>query len=120
MKPKVETAEISKKESCVIGEDTQISWRFSGIEKPQVTWLFNDQTLSNNERFQIVETDDGTSTLSIRAAELHDKGIYRTRATNSVGQTEAISDLNINFLSRHQPINNRYFQESETLMLFKN
>ncbi|CAF4238070.1 unnamed protein product, partial [Rotaria sordida] len=76
VKPKVEAAKPANEQSAVIGQDTQISWKFSGIEKPQVTWLFNGQPLPTNERFQINETDDGTSTLSIRHAELTDKGVY--------------------------------------------
>ena len=79
----------------MIGQDTQISWKFSGIEKPQVTWLFNGQPLPTNERYQITETEDGTSTLSIRNAELGDKGVYTAKATNAVGEVEAKTTINI-------------------------
>ncbi len=60
-----------------------------------MTWLFNGQPLPTNERFQITETEDGTSTLAIRAAELADKGVYTARATNAVGEAEAKTTLNI-------------------------
>ena len=53
------------------------------------------QPLSENERYQITETEDGTSTLSIRAAELGDKGVYTAKATNAVGEAEAKTTLNI-------------------------
>ncbi|CAF4237815.1 unnamed protein product, partial [Rotaria sordida] len=56
---------------------------------------FNGQPLPTNERFQINETDDGTSTLSIRHAELTDKGVYTAKATNAVGEAEAKTTLNI-------------------------
>jgi hypothetical protein len=95
VKPKVEAPKPANEQSCVIGQDTQISWKFSGIEKPQVTWLFNGQPLPTNERYQITETEDGTSTLSIRAAELGDKGVYTAKATNAVGEAEAKTTLNI-------------------------
>jgi hypothetical protein len=72
-----------------------MSWKFSGIEKPQVTWLINGQPLPTNERYQITETEDGTSTLSIRSAELSDKGVYTAKATNAVGEAEAKTTLNI-------------------------
>jgi hypothetical protein len=72
-----------------------MSWKFSGIEKPQVTWLINGQPLPTNERYQITETEDGTSTLSIRSAELADKGVYTAKATNAVGEAEAKTTLNI-------------------------
>ena len=95
VKPKVEAPKPANEQSCVIGQDTSISWKFSGIEKPQVTWLFNGQPLSTNDRYQITETEDGTSTLSIRNAELGDKGVYTAKATNAVGEAEAKTTLNI-------------------------
>lgn len=60
-----------------------------------MTWSFNGQPLTSNERVQVTETEDGTSTLSIRAAELTDKGVYTARATNAVGEAEAKTTLNI-------------------------
>jgi membrane carboxypeptidase/penicillin-binding protein PbpC len=95
VKPKVEAAKPANEQSCVIGQDTQMSWKFSGIEKPQVTWLLNGQPLSTSERFQITETEDGTSTLAIKNAELGDKGVYTAKATNAVGEAEAKTTLNI-------------------------
>ncbi|CAF4237236.1 unnamed protein product, partial [Adineta steineri] len=95
VKPKVEAAKPANEQSSVIGQDTQISWKFSGIEKPVVTWLLNGQPLPTNERFQITETEDGTSTLSIKSAELTDKGVYTAKATNAVGEAEAKTTLNI-------------------------
>jgi hypothetical protein len=95
VKPKVEAAKPVNEQSCVIGQATQISWKFSGIEKPQVTWLLNGQPLPTNDRLQIAETEDGTSTLSIRHAELTDKGVYTAKATNAVGEVEAKTTLNI-------------------------
>ena len=95
MKPKVEAAKPANEQSCVIGQDTQIAWRFSGIEKPQVTWLFNGQPLPTNDRYLTTDAEDGTSTLSIRSAELTDKGVYTAKATNAVGEVEAKTTLNI-------------------------
>jgi hypothetical protein len=95
VKPKVEAAKPANEQSCVIGQDSSISWKFSGIEKPQVTWLFNGQPVTANERLTITEAEDGTSTLLIRAAELADKGVYTARATNAVGEAEAKTTLNI-------------------------
>ncbi|CAF5120066.1 unnamed protein product, partial [Rotaria sp. Silwood1] len=85
----------ANEQSCVIGKDTQISWKFSGIEKPQVTWFFNGQPLLTNDRFQVTETYDGTSTLSICQAELADQGDYIARAINAVGEAKAKTTLNI-------------------------
>ncbi|CAF1119014.1 unnamed protein product [Rotaria sordida] len=95
VQPKVEAPQSVNDQSCAIGQDTQISWEFSGIEKPQVTWFFNDQLLPTNDRFQVTETDDRISTLSIRQAKLADQGVYTARATNAVGEAEAKTTLNI-------------------------
>ncbi len=91
----MEAPKPANEQSCVIGQDTQIAWKFSGIEKPQIAWLFNGQPLSTNERYQITETEDGTSTLAIKNAELADKGVYTAKATNAVGEAEAKTTLNI-------------------------
>ncbi|CAF4670788.1 unnamed protein product [Rotaria sp. Silwood1] len=93
--PKVEAPKSANYQSCVFGQDTQISWKFSGIEKSQVTWFFKGQPLPTNSRFQVTETDDGTSTLSIHQAELVDQGDYIARATNADGEAEARTTLNI-------------------------
>ncbi|CAF2098780.1 unnamed protein product [Rotaria magnacalcarata] len=74
--PKVEAHKPENDQSCIAGQDTYISWKFSGIEKPRVT-----------------ETNDGTSELSIHQAELADQGIYTAMATNSVGKAEAKTTL---------------------------
>ncbi|CAF1523737.1 unnamed protein product, partial [Rotaria sordida] len=42
-----------------------------------------------------METNDGTSILTIRQAELSDKGVYTARATNAFGEAEAQTTLKI-------------------------
>ncbi|CAF1406250.1 unnamed protein product, partial [Rotaria sordida] len=79
----------------MFGQDTQISWKFSGIGKPRVTWFFNGQPLPTNDRLEITETDDGTSILTIHQAELDDQGVYTARATNAFGEAEAQTTLKI-------------------------
>ncbi|CAF4651127.1 unnamed protein product, partial [Rotaria sp. Silwood2] len=79
----------------MFGQDTQISWNFSGIQKPLVIWFFNEQPLSINDRLQVTETDDGASILTIRQAELGDQGVYIARATNAFGEAEAQTTLKI-------------------------
>ncbi|CAF3013527.1 unnamed protein product, partial [Rotaria sp. Silwood2] len=95
VKPNVESLNPTNQLSCVIGQDTQLTWKFTGIEKPHVSWLFNEQTLQKNDRFQVTESNDGTSTLSIRNANFVDSGIYTARATNSVGEAEAKTTLSV-------------------------
>ncbi|CAF4701000.1 unnamed protein product, partial [Rotaria sp. Silwood2] len=93
IRPKVDAPKSVSNQSCIFGQDTQISWKFSGIEKPQVAWSFNNQPLPINDRFQVTETVDGTWTLLIRQAELTDQGVYTARAINSVGDAEAKTTL---------------------------
>ncbi|CAF4481092.1 unnamed protein product [Rotaria socialis] len=95
IQPKVEAPEPVNDQSCVIGQDTQISWKFSGIGKPRVKWLFNNKPLPTNGRFKITDAEDGTSTLSICRAERADQGIYTATATNSAGEAEARTTLSI-------------------------
>ncbi|CAF4355024.1 unnamed protein product, partial [Rotaria magnacalcarata] len=70
VKPKVEAPKPANDQTCVIEQDTQISWKFSGTEKPEVTWLFNGQPLPTDDRFHVTESEDGISTLSIHKAQL--------------------------------------------------
>ncbi|CAF5082554.1 unnamed protein product, partial [Rotaria sp. Silwood1] len=95
VQPKVEAPILENNQSCVFGQDTQISWKFSGIGKPRVTWFFNDQPLPTNDRLRVMETDDGTSILTIRQAELGDQGVYTARATNAFGEVEAKTTLSV-------------------------
>ncbi|CAF4047190.1 unnamed protein product, partial [Rotaria sordida] len=95
VQPKVEAPTSVSEQSCMFGENTQISWKFSGIGKLRVTWFFNDQPLSTDNRLQVTETDDGTSILTIRQVELGDQGVYTTRATNAFGVAEGQTTLKI-------------------------
>ncbi|CAF2098004.1 unnamed protein product [Rotaria magnacalcarata] len=95
MKPKVEAFNPFNEQSCVVGQHTEMSWKFSGIEKPQVTWWFSGQPLKTNSRFRVTESEDGRSTITIHKTEFVDEGIYIARAYNSVGETEAKTILYI-------------------------
>ncbi|CAF3567604.1 unnamed protein product [Rotaria sp. Silwood1] len=95
VQPKVEAPISENNQSCVFGQDIQISWKFSGIGKPRVTWFFNGQSLPTSDRLRVTETDDGTSILTIRQAELGDQAVYAARATNAFGEAEAQTTLKI-------------------------
>ena len=43
----------------------------------------------------MTETNDGTSTLLIRKGEFTDQGVYTARATNTAGEADAKTTLNI-------------------------
>ena len=91
----MEAAKPQSEQSCVIGQDCTISWKFSGVEKPTVKWQFNGSPIAEDKRLEVTEHEDGTSTLTIRSAQLADKGVYSARATNAVGEAEAKTTLSI-------------------------
>ncbi|CAF1313635.1 unnamed protein product [Rotaria sp. Silwood1] len=98
IQPKVEAPMSVNERSCMFGQDTQILWKFSGIGKLRVTWFFNDQPFPNNDRLQVTETDDGTSILTVRQAELGDQGVYTAKSTNAFGEAEAQTTLKIDYI----------------------
>ena len=65
------------------------------MKKPLVTWRFNGQPLKTNDRFQVTQSDDGRSILTIGNTQLIDRGIYTARARNDVGEAEAKTTLSI-------------------------
>jgi hypothetical protein len=95
VKPEVVGLSLVNKHSCVIGQDTEMSWKFSGIEKPQVTWSFNGRALVRNDRFRVAESNDEKSILTILKTQFIDAGVYTARARNSVGEVEANMTLAI-------------------------
>lgn len=95
MKPEVVGLSLVNNQSCLIGQDTEISWKFSGLEKPQVIWHFNGRALVGNDRFQMADNKDERSTLTIRKTQYNDAGVYTARAKNSVGEVEASTSLDI-------------------------
>ncbi|CAF3600794.1 unnamed protein product [Rotaria socialis] len=95
MKRKVEASNPFNEQSCVVGQHTEMSWKFSDIEKPQVTWWFSGQPLKTNSRFRVTENEDERSTITIHKTDFVDEDIYIARAYNSIGETEAKTILYI-------------------------
>ncbi|CAF2737789.1 unnamed protein product [Rotaria sp. Silwood2] len=105
VQPKVEAAILVNEQSCVFDQDTQISWKFSGIGKLRVIWFFKGQPLPINDRLQVTDTDDGASTLTIRQAEFDDEGVYTVQAINAFGIAEAQTTLKIDCIKPHINVN---------------
>jgi hypothetical protein len=95
VKPIVEALNSISQQSCVIGQDARIMWKFTGAEKPQVSWCFNGQLIPTNDRFELKGNDDGESTLTIKSTRLVDGGIYIACASNSVGAVVAQTTLSV-------------------------
>ncbi len=92
MKPKVEgkPADVS----CLLNETGKLNVKFSAIPKPIITWHKADGTeIKPDARIQIVNDDNGQSTLIINNTTSQDSQPYIARATNKVGSVDAKINL---------------------------
>ena len=70
--------------------------KFSAIPKPTITWHRADGTeVVPDARIQIVNDDNGQSTLVVNDANTQDSQAYTARATNKVGSVEAKINLSV-------------------------
>jgi hypothetical protein len=94
VKPKVEgkPADVS----CLLSETAKLSAKFSAIPKPTVTWHKADGTeVKPDARIQIINEDNGQSTLVINDTTSQDTQPYIARATNKVGSVDAKVNLTV-------------------------
>ena len=93
-KPKVEgkPADVS----CLLTETAKLNVKFSAIPKPTITWHKPDGTeVKPDNRIQIVNDDNGQSTLIINNTTTQDSQPYTARATNKVGSVDAKINLTV-------------------------
>ena len=93
VKPKVEgkPADVS----CLLSETAKLSVKFSAIPKP-VTWHKADGTeVKPAARIQIINDDNGQSTLIINDTTTQDSQPYTARATNKAGSVDAKINLTV-------------------------
>ena len=82
--------------SCLLTETGKLTVKFSAIPKPTVTWHRADGSeVKPDNRIQIVNDDNGQSTLIINNAQTQDSQPYTARATNKVGSVEAKINLTV-------------------------
>lgn len=94
MKPKVEgkPADVT----CLLGETAKLNVKFSAVPKPNITWHKADGTeVKPDSRIQIINDDNGQSTLVINDATAQDTQPYTARATNKVGSVDAKVNLTV-------------------------
>lgn len=60
-----------------------MSYQVTGIPRPVVNWLHNEDSIRSTERTRVVENDDGSHYLLIRNAIIADSGLYICRAAVS-------------------------------------
>ncbi|CAF3618249.1 unnamed protein product [Rotaria sordida] len=94
VKPKVEGKPSDV--SCLLNETAKLNVKFTAIPKPTITWHKPDGTeVKPDKRIQIVNDDNGQSTLIINDATTQDSQPYTARATNKVGSTDAKINLTV-------------------------
>jgi hypothetical protein len=94
VKPKVEGKPSDV--SCLLTETGKLNVKFSAIPKPIITWHKSDGTeIKPDARIQIVNDDNGQSTLIINDTTMQDSQPYTARATNKVGFVEAKINLTV-------------------------
>ena len=93
-KPKVEgkPADVS----CLLNETAKLNVKFSAIPKPVITWHKADGTeVKPDSRIQIINDENGQSTLVINDTTTQDSQPYTARATNKVGSVDAKVNLTV-------------------------
>lgn len=94
VKPKVEGKPNDV--TCLLSETGKLSVKFSAIPKPTITWHKADGSeIKPDDRIQIVNDDNGQSTLIINNANAQDTQPYTARATNKVGSIDAKINLTV-------------------------
>lgn len=94
VKPKVEGKPNDV--TCLLTETGKLSVKFSAIPKPTITWHRPDGSeIKPDDRIQIVNDDNGQSTLIINNANAQDSQPYTARATNKVGSVDAKINLTV-------------------------
>ena len=94
VKPKVEgkPADVT----CLLNETAKLNVKFSAIPKPIITWHRADGTeIKPDKRIQIINDDNGQSTLIINDTIAQDSQPYTARAINKVGSVDAKVNLTV-------------------------
>ncbi len=82
--------------SCLLSETGKLNVKFSAIPKPTITWHKADGTeVKPNSRIQIINDENGQSTLIINDTTAQDSQPYIARATNKVGSVDAKINLTV-------------------------
>lgn len=90
-KPKVEMYQASS--NAVIGESVTIKCHATGIPAPAIHWLKDDEKLVTDGNYLVI---DGGRSFHINEAGYDDSGMYTCVGENTVDNTFASVDLNVN------------------------
>ena len=102
--------------ATVVGEDATFTCVARGEPTPTITWVFNDQELSNSSKYTITETFDTTagvpvatiqSQLVVVGVEEGSGGTYTCQAENTHDNVTA--DAELQPLSKLVPLMHRWW-----------
>ena len=95
----------------------QLQVQAKGVPTPEVVFYKDDNKIAESEKIMI-QTSDKNHVLSLKNAELQDRGVYKCIATNQAGQVE--SECNLDVLSSPtivQGLKDQTVTQQEDLML---
>ncbi|KZC06585.1 Muscle M-line assembly protein unc-89 [Dufourea novaeangliae] len=104
LKPHTESPTFSKtltNVDCKDRDDLELKIRVTGIPKPQVVWLKDDQVIREDSRHTITTHVDGIvdSTYSIKTFSHSDVGTIKCQATNVAGSAQTNCQLKMQLIT---------------------
>lgn len=85
-----------KDESVIEMSPVQFELKFEAYPKPEITWLHDGvELVDDGQNILIVQSDDGTATLSLAQTALTDAGDYQVLVKNDAGKATSRARLSV-------------------------
>ncbi|XP_076638516.1 obscurin isoform X8 [Colletes latitarsis] len=86
---------------CKDREDIEMKIRVTGIPKPKVVWLKDNEVIREDSRHEITTTTEGTvdSTYAIKTFSQSDVGTIKCQATNVAGSSQTACQLKMKMIT---------------------
>ena len=87
--------------ACKDRDDVELKIRVSGVPKPKITWLQDDEEIKEDDRHKITTHVDGIvdSIYSITTFSQSDTGRIKCRAANVAGSAQTICNLTMQLIA---------------------
>lgn len=79
----------------IVGQDVQFQARVHGSPAPELHFFHENIEMEEDDRFSIIEEENGLYTFIIRNTKESDAGQYKCTATNSVGESSSRAYLSL-------------------------
>lgn len=79
---------------AVIGVDTKLPIKVSGVPYPDIAWYYNNSPIKNNEKYSI-KHDGDNSILHIKSLAPEDVGVYKCIAKNKEGEVSTQGRIDV-------------------------